>query len=62
MNHEEMEEEVKEAVRARREKIKQKAIDALWDRGWTQADIAVAVSKSPKYVEDVRKISFLRSW
>jgi len=57
-----MEEEVKEAIRARREKIKQKAIDALWDRGWTQGDIAVAISRSSKYVENVRNASFLGRW
>jgi len=57
-----MDREVKEAVREEREKIKQKAIDALWDRGWTQGDIAVAISRSPKYVENVRSARFLGRW
>jgi len=57
-----MDREVKEAIRARREKIKQKAIDALWDIGWTEEDIAVTISRSQKYVENVRNASFSERW
>ena len=56
-----MDREVKEAIREEREKIKQKAIDTLWNTGWTEEEIGIAISKSPKYVENIRNVRFLGS-
>ena len=42
-----------------REKIRQDAIEVLWNGGWAEEDIAIAISKPLKYVKYVRDLGFL---